>query len=330
VNGLYQRIGELDPEKEHELITVTGGEHAGMHILLTQGQVAWSSRPDLLSLPENVCEEDVFREKLSPALRVVVCGCGFVGQAVIRLAKFLGWQVLAVDDRKEYLSGAEAKGADKAISGPFRSVLSRIRSDKGTCYVVVTREHQYDRECLDVILKRPFGYVGMMGSHHRAAMMKESLVKDGLDEKVAAMVHAPVGLPIKAQTPEEIAVSIIAQIIQEKEQFAGTDAFPEDLVKALHRLITSGDHGILALITSRKGSTPRKPGTRMLVYPDGHTVGTIGGGIMEAKVIRTAVTCLEQPSAFRSYSITIDLTGKTGEYADMLCGGMTQVFLELV
>ena len=68
----------------------------------------------------------------------------------------------------------------------------------------------------------------------------------------------------------------------------------------------------------------------MLVYPDGHTVGTIGGGIMEAKVIRTAVTCLEQPSAFRPFSITIDLTGKTGEYADMLCGGMTQVFLELV
>ena len=68
----------------------------------------------------------------------------------------------------------------------------------------------------------------------------------------------------------------------------------------------------------------------MLVMPDGETIGTIGGGTMEAEVIRRAREALRSPGSFRPCALQVDLTGRSGEYADMLCGGMTDIFLELV
>ncbi|HCI74426.1 MAG TPA: xanthine dehydrogenase [Lachnospiraceae bacterium] len=327
---LYRRILSLDPEKEHELATVTGGIHAGTHVLSTRGQVVWCSDPELAALPGDVKTEDLFRERLTHPLRLFVCGCGFVGQAVIRLAAFLGWETCAIDDREEFTQAAREAGAHRVICSPFGAALSQISADEGTCFVIVTREHKYDRECLEVILRHPFGYAGMMGSHHRAAMMRQSLQEEGICKEKIEQIHTPVGLAIHAQTPEEIAVSIVAQIIQEKENFAGGSAFSRELETAIRTLCVSDGQAMLAVITSRKGSTPRKPGARMLIYPDGSTVGTIGGGLMEAEVIRRAVGYLAQPSGFQPCSITIDLTGKTDQYADMACGGVTQVFLEML
>ena len=327
---LYRKIDRLDPKKEHELITVTGGKYCGLHLLMTQGEVVWSSDDRIRALPEGISKDQVFWEKLSHSLQLIVCGCGFVGQAVISLAHFLGWKVSAVDDREEYTRMALHAGAGRVFPGEFREVLKQIASDRTTCYVIVTRDHQHDRECLHVILGREYGYIGMMGSHHRARMLRESLREEGVDEEKIASIHAPIGLPIRADTPEEIAVSIIAQIIQAKEKLENGSVFPEDLKDALRTLCAGPEHGVLAVITSRKGSTPRMPGARMLVFADGKTVGTIGGGLMEAEVIRSAVRILEDPSTFRPHTMTIDLTGRTQSEERMVCGGMTEVFLELL
>ena len=264
------------------------------------------------------------------SFRLVVCGCGYVGQSVIRLAKFLGWNVTALDDREEFVSMARLAGADEVICGPFGETIPKTASYSSTCYVVVTREHRYDRECLDAILAREPGYVGMMGSHTRSDRMRQSLAESGVDKEKIARIHAPVGLEIGAVTPQEIAVSIIAQIMQEKAKFLQGSAFPPDLMAALKEEGPDGSHAILALITAQRGSTPREAGARMLVYPDGKTVGTIGGGLMEAEVIRRALQSLEDPSSFRPYTITIDMSGRPGSMKDMVCGGVTDVFLELL
>lgn len=327
---LYQRINALDMDREHELITVTGGKYAGLELLLTDGEVVWSSDSSCSSVPDGIESGYLFCEKLTHAPRLVVCGCGFVGQSVIRLAKFLGWYVSALDDRKEFADMAGSAGADEVICGPFGDSIPKVFSDSSTCFVVVTREHQYDRECLDVILKRPLGYVGMMGSHTRADRMRQGLRESGTDEEKISRIHAPIGLEIGAVTPEEIAVSIISQIMLEKAHFPGGSAFQEDLMRALLELCSGQDHAVLALITARKGSTPRQAGARMLVYPDGKTVGTIGGGLMEAEVIRSAVLFLEDPSAFRPHIMTIDMSGRPGSMTGMVCGGVTDVFLELL
>ena len=327
---LYRLIDSLDMNRKHELVTVTGGAHAGLKLLLTDGEVIWSSDPACSDIPEKARPESVFRERLTHAVRLVVCGCGYVGQSVIRLAKFLGWNVTALDDREEFVSMARLAGADEVICGPFGETIPKTASYSSTCYVVVTREHRYDRECLDAILAREPGYVGMMGSHTRSDRMRQSLAESGVDKEKIARIHAPVGLEIGAVTPQEIAVSIIAQIMQEKAKFLQGSAFPPDLMAALKEEGPDGSHAILALITAQRGSTPREAGARMLVYPDGKTVGTIGGGLMEAEVIRRALQSLEDPSSFRPYTITIDMSGRPGSMKDMVCGGVTDVFLELL
>ena len=125
---LYRLIDSLDMNRKHELVTVTGGAHAGLKLLLTDGEVIWSSDPACSDIPEKARPESVFRERLTHAVRLVVCGCGYVGQSVIRLAKFLGWNVTALDDREEFVSMARLAGADEVmISSKARSVFIRER-----------------------------------------------------------------------------------------------------------------------------------------------------------------------------------------------------------
>lgn len=327
---LYRIIDRLDKNKEHELITVTGGKHAGAEILLTEGSIVWSSAAD----PERVIEESedgaLFREKLTHVTDLVVCGCGYVGLAVIKLGKFLGWHVTALDDRDEFTSRAVQCGADEAVCAPFSESLERYRSDGGTCFVVVTRDHDHDKDCLRIIMDKPWGYVGTMGSRLRARRLREYLQKTGFDEEKISRIHAPVGLPIGADTPEEIAVSVIGEIIREKTAFRGGSVITDDLGCALRELCASDGHAVIAAVTARKGSTPREPGARMLVYPDGRTVGTIGGGSMEGEVISEAVRLLKDPASFRPRLMSIDLTGSQGAEDEMICGGMNEVFLQLL
>ena len=330
----YKRLEGLDYDRDNEVITVVRGDYTGAKILLTDGQVVFSSDELRGTAPGELPDDSVYREKLGHIQTLVVCGAGFVGQSVVRLGKFLGWRVLSVEDRPEYAREAQTAGADEVLCGPFGEVLSGISYDEDTFFVVVTREHNYDKACLDEILTHPFGYLGMMGSHKRAAGMKKTLKEANWPEDVIAKLHAPIGLSIGAQTPEEIAVSIAAEMICEKQKLNGRYHFPDDIMDGIRGVYGKREggnaHAVLATIIRQIGSTPRKAGARMLVYPDGSATGTIGGGSMEGAVIRRAVQALGDPSSFEPSLLTVDLTGQYGEYADMMCGGITEIFLELI
>lgn len=331
---LYKRLESLDYDRDNELITVIRGGHAGAKILMTDGEIVYSSARELTSGPDVLSENSVYREQLGHIQTLLVCGAGSVGQSVIRLGKFLGWRVLSAEDRPEFAALAQRAGADEVLCGPFSDVLSDISYDGDTFIVVVTREHNYDKACLDEILKHPFGYLGMMGSHKRSARMMQTLKEEGWPKDVITRIHAPVGISIGAQTPEEIAVSIAAEMISEKEKQKGRYHFPDEILEAIRKMY-AGDggkaaHAVLATITRQAGSTPRKAGARMLVYPDGSIIGTIGGGSMEAAMISRSVRALADPASFVPTLVTVDLTGRSGEYADMLCGGITDVFLEMI
>lgn len=336
----YKRLEGLDYDRDNEVITVVRGEHAGAKILLTDGQTVFSSvsgsdpGADLMAELESLPEGALYREKLGHIQTLVVCGAGFVGQSVIRLGKFLGWRVLSVEDRPEFAGEARAAGADEVLCGPFTDILSGISYDEDTFFVIVTREHCYDKACLDEILKHPFGYLGMMGSHKRAAAMKRTLREELWPEDVIARLHAPIGISVGAQTPEEIAVSIAAEMICEKQKRSGRYHFPNDIMEGIRGVYGNQEggaaHAVLATIIRQTGSTPRKSGARMLIYPDGSAIDTIGGGSMEGAVIRRAVEALKDPAGFKPSVLTVDLTGRYGEYADMMCGGITEIFLELI
>jgi xanthine dehydrogenase accessory factor len=289
---------------------------------------------DILALPPQM----LFWEKLGHPKHLVVCGAGYVGQGVIRLGRFLGWRVTAIDDRIDFCRLAEKAGADETIADDFTAALQSeaISYDLDTYFVVVTRGHRFDRECLLEIMKHETGYVGMMGSRARSARMKQTLLEEGIPEEMQQRLHAPIGLKIGAQTPEEIAISIVSEILAVRPDTA-RNQIPEDVLEG----IASGGEGrqVLATIVSRRGSTPRQAGTRMLIRRDRTTAGTIGGGCMEAEVIREALQLMAESRLECSTSDTcpykaeifqVDLTGRTGAQADMLCGGAMDVLLEVL
>lgn len=151
--------------------------------------------------------------------------------------------------------------------------------------MVVTRAHSCDVQCLTAILQKPAAYVGMMGSRGRAALVRRQLTEAGLDPARVEQLRAPIGLAIGAKTAEEIALSILAQIVQVKSTRSLTEGFPPAILEAFRALQTPA---VLATIVSRHGSTPREVGSKMLVLPEGRAVGSVGGGIMEYRIQQLA------------------------------------------
>lgn len=142
-------------------------------------------------------------------------------------------------------------------------------------------------------------------------------------------VHTPIGLNIGAQTPEEIAIAIMAEIIQVKNAVRRTGGYPREIVRELCGENAANTTTVLATIVSRKGSAPRDVGTKMLILPDGHAIGTIGGGCVEADVMRRARMMLTSPQDFPPFQlIEVDMTAEAAEDEGMVCGGIIEVLLE--
>lgn len=331
----YSMLADLPADKDTELVTVTAGQKAGSKYLLTDGRVTacFTGEKDRMEekLPEDMPAESLLIETMGHRKTLVVCGAGYVGRGVIRLGKFLGFYVIAIDDRIDFAKEAEAAGADMAMAEEFRLALApgRVPCDEDTFFVVVTRGHRFDRECLLEIMKHDAAYVGMMGSRARSARMRQTLLEEGIDPARADRLHAPIGLKIGAQTPEEIAVSIMAEIVEEKAEVSGKHAFPQDILDKMVQYLPGSC--VLATIVGRRGSVPREAGTRMLIGKDRTTAGTIGGGCMEAEVISEALLMMAGDGAEDGSEIfSVDLTGRTGKSADMLCGGTMDLLLEVL
>lgn len=364
MNELYRRIEEMDPDKENRLLTILNGPGAGAKALFSGGRLVFSSGRE--AFPEAGDPElpacgvvtrggrEIFSELLSREKKLVVCGGGHVSVPVVRIGKMLGFHVTVLEDREVFADRAKAWGADRTVFGNYEEALDRIRSDTDTCFVIVTRAHRHDAECLRRILRMPRAYVGMMGSRRRTAIVKEMLAEEGFDRGALEEVHAPIGLKIGAETPEEIAVSILAEIIEVKNRSGRTGGFPGPLLEALLRLTEENEAeagrtetgrrekaGVLATIVRRQGSAPRQPGTRMLVFRgeageasaagNGRglkTVGTVGGGAAEAGITESAAEMLAGTEGFRL--LHLDLGAGTAEEEGMVCGGTLDVMLERI
>lgn len=328
------------PETTHvrELVTVTEDSMCGASALLEDGRIVLSEDGLTQEALDRLPESALFRENMNPRPSIVVCGAGSVGQCVIRLARFLKWNVTAIDDRLDFCRLAEAAGADRTVLNDYETALSEdALYGKRNAFVIMTRGHRYDHACLQSIFSREEcpAYIGMMSSRARAARMRQMLKEDGFSDRSVQALHAPVGLAIGSQTPEEIALSIIAQIMQERSgqaNDAGAEQADPNVVAAVLEVLEHGRHpAVLATIVRCQGSTPRKAGARMLIRRGQPPVGTIGGGCMEAEVIREAEDLLlEAAAGVSARPVRVDLTGRSGRSADMLCGGAMDVLLQTI
>lgn len=171
-------------------------------------------RPRLETLEVKDGNITLFLEPVLPEPGVLVLGGGHVGQQVAAAAKLVGYRVTVVDDRPDFANKALFPKADRVICAPFTTALQEIEINPSTFIVIVTRGHRYDYECLRAVIRAPAAYIGMIGSRRRVRGVRERLLAEGVDPQLMARVHAPIGLDIGAETPAEIAISILAEIIR--------------------------------------------------------------------------------------------------------------------
>jgi xanthine dehydrogenase accessory factor len=161
-----------------------------------------------------------------------------------------------------------------------------------------------------------------------AGYVKASL-EAGADAARVEAVQAPIELAIGAKTAEEIALSILAQIVEVKNARPQTEGFAPALLAAMEQAAQNGQPAVLATIIARHGSTPREVGSKMLLLPDGTTVGSVGGGIMEYRTRQAAAEMLAGHTA-SVQTVTFSADGKNEDAAVAACGGSMELLLEII
>lgn len=182
---------------------------------------------------------EVFVEPVRPEPRLLVAGSGYVAQALARLAAPLGWRVTLLDDRSEFVRSAQLPEGVETLIGEMAEQLVERRPDPMTAVVIVTRGHRADQEVLRAALGTAAGYVGMIGSVSKVRAIFRNLLRDGVTEETLTRVHAPIGLDLRAETPDEIALSIAAELLLWRR--GGTGQPLRESVSVLAQVVASMD-----------------------------------------------------------------------------------------
>lgn len=290
-------------------------------------QVLRDGKPALIQYNK---EEYVLAEPFYPKERLIVLGGGHIALPLVEMAAKVGFEVIIVDDRPSFANSLRFPDAKEVICEGFHVCFDKIKLTRNDYIVIITRGHRHDTLCLRHILKAPESiYVGMIGSKRRVTIVKQELIEEGFDKERLERVCTPIGLSIGAATPEEISVSILAQLIKRKrldnqgEFMVNRSDLDSYLLGTLASL--REDKCCMVSVIETKGSVPRGVGSKMLVYKTGELIGSIGGGCSESAIMRKALELI----GTKKWTIeTIDMTNEVAEEEGMVCGGVMTVLLE--
>jgi len=154
----------------------------------------------------------VFLNILSCDAQLIICGAGHIAVPLAQFAHQLGFQVTVIDDRSDFANPLRFPNCE-VIAEDFTLALRELRLSPATYVVVITRGHEHDVDCLFEILKKETQYVGLIGSRRRVRLVLEMLGEEGFSQKRLKEVFTPIGLPIGAESPEEIALSIVSELV---------------------------------------------------------------------------------------------------------------------
>ena len=217
-------------EQTTRLLIEEGGAIVGGTLGLGQSLDASATEQALLLIaderqeivPQTLGETRLLFEIARPPLELIVCGGGHVGLAVAQAGLFLGFRVTVIDDRAEFV--ARERFPDERIHllvDDFVVALQSLKITPASHLVIVTRGHKHDEICLHEVINKPARYIGMIGSRRRTTTIRAHLKREGVSDESLRRVYAPIGLDIGAQTPEEIALAILAEIIMIRRGGAG-------------------------------------------------------------------------------------------------------------
>lgn len=164
---------------------------------------------------------DIFFEPILPQDTLYLFGAGHVSQSTAAVGKLLGFQVTVIDPRPEYNNRDRFPDADSLIVEDCSTCFPKLGVDENDYIVIFTATHESDEACLHFAAQTKVTYVGMIGSKRKVAQIKEHLLQKGVSQEQLDRVHSPIGLDIGAETPEEIAVSIMAEIVKVKRGKTG-------------------------------------------------------------------------------------------------------------
>lgn len=154
-----------------------------------------------------------FLEAYTTPPRMIIAGGGHVGKAIVPMAKSVGYTVTVIDDRPEFSNPERFPEADEAITEDFVSALQRLPINANTFIVIATRGHRYDDVALEAAARTKASYVALLGSRRKTILIYEALLERGIPIERLREIRAPSGLNIAARTPEEIAISIVAETL---------------------------------------------------------------------------------------------------------------------
>ncbi len=311
---MNQYIGVLlEKLKKESLIrkTVLIGDGVGDEAIFSQKEMVASFAHKIHTWDE----EDLLIERLDSKIELVLCGGGHVAKEIYSVALLLDMEVTILDERREFCN-KELYPEASLYCAPFKETLAKDQGWIKPYFVIVTRGHSFDQECLEMTLGLPHSYIGMIGSRNKVATTLDNLKKQGISIQKLEAVHAPIGLAIGAVTASEIAISILAEIISIYRK----DGLSVRLdPKLLRKLVEQKDY-ILARVVKKSGSAPCDVGFQIAIFSDGSTQGTVGGGLVEANAIAYAHSMLsdkKMPNAVVAYILDNTKAGSLG----MTCGG---------
>ncbi|MDR0826734.1 MAG: XdhC family protein [Desulfovibrio sp.] len=319
--------------------------------------LACAGKGGALQFSENA-DGFILAERFSPKSRLIILGAGHIAVPLAAMGAMLHFEVSVFDDRPSFANRERFPGASVIICDYFENMARRLDIRAGDYVAIVTRGHKYDQECLRALLKGEApAYLGMIGSRRRVNIVRKQLREEGAAPDGLERLHAPIGLNIGAVTPEEIALSILAEMVQERRGPApareggeltsagvphlstpapareggerdGRDGQGESLFADMELLRwLAGDRAeksVLITVLSVQGSAPRGAGAKMALLEDGRIIGSIGGGCAEAEVLRDARRILGEGGYCRR---TVDMTD-SAEEDGMVCGGVMEVLIE--
>src|SRR5215472_17267908 len=174
---------------------------------------------------------EVFFEVLRPEPRLIIAGGGYVAQALARLAAALDFRIVVVDDRRDLADPLVFGDKVQLTFGDIPQTIRELEPDEASWIVIVTRGHHLDKDALRAALESHAAYVGMIGSPSKVRHIFKDLLKEGITAERLAQVHAPIGLDLGAETPDEIALSIAAEMLMLRKKGTGAS------LKTMHELL---------------------------------------------------------------------------------------------
>lgn len=265
-------------------------------------------------------------ERFMTKPRLVILGGGHISLALAEIAHLTDFDTVVYDERPQFANAKRFPTASMVISDSYENLGAHLTFGPSDFVVNVTSGHQYDTLCLESVLAGPEpAYTGMIGSERKVAIVTNQLKEGGYDAERIERIHAPIGLKIGAQTPAEIALSIMAEVVSVKRKGSKNTRWLSGDLELIESVATKAfiPEAIITVLRTQ-GSVPTEVGCKLGVDSKGAIAGTIGGGASEAKAIEKGLE-IAQKGAWCVYEVDLS---DTAEDEGMVCGGTMQVLIE--